>query len=203
MSPLALVLVGLAMAAPDDQGALWLGVEGKPELSRAVEVSLSEEVRQEVLPAGDSELLTRLEARVELLDWLGLEGAYRLSADLGTGLLSHRTDLDLRLEHRAGKVELKARERWQVDLAPDTAHTLRTRLGAELRTDSLRPWVAVEPWVWLTGGVELRRVRFTLGTKLPTEVPALKVFTHLDLDLDGDKRLVLGLRGKFGAELNR
>lgn len=199
---IALVLAGLAAAAPDDQSALWLGVEGELELSKAVEVSLSEEVRQEVLPTGDSELVTRLEARAELLDWLGLEGAYRLSADLGTGELSHRTDLDLRLEHRVGKVELAARERWQVDLGPDPVHTLRTRVGAELRTDSLRPWVAVEPWVWLTGGVELRRVRLTLGTKLPTELPALKVFTHLDLDLDGDKRLVLGLRGKFGAELH-
>lgn len=202
MSALWMVLISLASAA-DSQGGAWVGVAAELEATDALELELSEEVRQPLLPGGSTELLTDLSARYDLSDGIAVQGGYRFVAEPGTGDLGHRLALDLRLDHRVGLVKLKLRQRYTVGFADGSTHTLRTRVGAEAKLDKVRPYLAVEPFFRIEDGLGLHKVRLSAGVKLPTQGPNLELFTHFEQQTDGDRLLVAGFGATFGAKLER
>jgi hypothetical protein len=198
---LFLLLTTLASAQP--VGAGWLGVEASLEVSDEVELTLGEELRGEVFPKGPAELLTDVGARYRFSKVVSVEGAYRLEVPLPTAPVGHRLALDLRLTHRMDKLRIKFRQRYTLGVRDVTTHTLRPRIGAELRFDTLRPYASVEPFFRVAPETKLHKVRFTLGTKIRTSGPTFRVFTHFEQQTDGDQLLVGGLGASFGAKLKR
>ncbi|MBT3219629.1 MAG: DUF2490 domain-containing protein [Proteobacteria bacterium] len=195
-----LMLLSLAFGAADTLGGPWIGVEGGLEVSKRVDLGLSQEFRGE-FPKGQSEFLTSFNTRVQLVKGVSLQGGYRLEVPLGDPV-AHRLAFDLRLDKRFDLVRLKFRQRYTLGFT-DIKHALRSRVGAELRFDMVRPYLQVEPFIRLEEKVRFHKVRITLGTKIMTPMPEFRVFCLFEQQLDGDRLIAGGVSAFFGAKIKK
>ena len=201
MTSLWVMLLSLAWAAPQTVGGPWIGLEGELEVSKRVDLGISEEFRAE-FPGGPHEFLTDFSAGVQLVKGVGLQGGYRLEVPLGLPV-THRLAFDLSLDHQIDKVRLKFRQRYTLGIADELRHTLRSRVGVELRFDVLRPYLQIEPFIRMEKPVRFHKVRFTLGTKIRTPLPEFRVFCLFEQQTDGDRLIAGGLGASFGTKIKK
>lgn len=212
---IAVALVALAAptsALADADSQIWMAGGVSHGLGERTRITIEQQVRLDDNVSRLGALMPEAGLDHDPIDWLRLGTGYRLSYERdGSGdlVLRHRVHADARARVSLGPVRVGYRLRFQEQIrgpdgGEDLRHTIRSRLGFELRSlKPLRPGADVEMFHGIAtpdgDDVVLNKIRVTVGTEYALGEQDLAVYYRLELPRADPDDPVLHI---FGVEFH-